>query len=101
MFSQKLNMTNQDGYGQDVSHAEAAVGDGYVDACMGEAVILVEVIFSWMTRPLPVMTKKEFRETMHGGSHGKLAGNILNFEPNAVSARCSKLDSLWSDGFRE
>ena len=51
-------MTNQDGYGQDVSHAEAAVGDGYVDACMGEAVILIEVIVSLTTHPFPVTTKK-------------------------------------------
>ena len=58
MFSQKMNMTNQDGYGQDVSHAEAAVGDGYVNACIGEAVILIGVIFSSPTCPLPVTTKK-------------------------------------------
>ena len=58
MFSQKMNMTNQDGYGQDVNHAEAAVGDGYVNACIGEAVILVGVILSSPTCPLPVTTKK-------------------------------------------
>ena len=51
-------MTNQDGYGQDVSHAEAAVGDGYVNACIGEAVILDGVILSSPTCPLPVTTKK-------------------------------------------
>ena len=58
VLSLMLRLTNQDGYGQDVNHAEAAVGDGYVNACIGEAVILVGVILSSPTCPLPVTTKK-------------------------------------------
>ena len=63
----RLCLTNQDGSSQDVNHAEADVG-GYVDAGIGEAVILIQLISS-STCSLPVTVKNKFREGTRSKCH--------------------------------
>ena len=65
----RLCLTNQDGSSQDVNHAEADVG-GYVDAGIGEAVILIQLISS-STCSLPVTVKNKFREATRSKCHHK------------------------------
>ena len=70
-----LGLTNQDGYGQDVNHAEAAVC-GYVDGGINAAVILVELISSSATSSLPETAKNKLREALGFSSKTALGSGI-------------------------
>ena len=73
--NEELRSTNQDGYGQDVNHAEAAVC-GYVDGGINAAVILFELNSSSATCSLPETAKNKLREALGFSSKTALGSGI-------------------------
>ena len=80
VLSHKLRLTNQDGYGQDVNHAEAAVC-GYVDGGINAAVILFELNSSSATCSLPETAKNNLREALGFSSKTALGSGITILPP--------------------